>query len=94
MSNIHLIIDENSGRTLGYARTEYSSSASYETTVRTTEEDLVAIFEQVKSASGTLNGADASIDAAIEDPLSFTDYLVLEGETISFDEGYSRGLEA
>jgi len=74
----------------GYATVEYSSNAEDETVVETTESDLAKIFEQAKANGGTLDGADASIDAAIDDPLSFLDYLVLVDGTIEFDDGYIR----
>lgn len=58
--------------------------------VETTESDLAAIFEQAKANGETLDGADASIDDAVEDPLSFIDFLIIEDETISFDSKYAR----
>lgn len=77
-------------RCRGYATVDYSSSSEEETVVETTESDLAEIFEQAKEAGETLDGADASIDDAIEDSLSFIDYLILEGETITFDSEYAR----
>lgn len=94
MSDIYLIIDENSGRTLGYARTEYTSSASYETTVQTTQTDLASIFEQAKDEGETLDGADATMDDAIDEPLAFRDYVILEGETLAFDSEYVRDADS
>jgi len=90
MNDIYLIIDEDSRRTLGYARTDYSSSASYETTVRTTEDELASIFEDAKAAGETPDGADATIDAAIDDPLAFRDYLILVDGSIEFDSDFVR----
>lgn len=54
------------------------------------EADIVAVFEDAKASGGTLDGADASIDAAIEDPLSFIDYLVLIDGTIEFNDAHQR----
>lgn len=82
--------DSGTTRACGYATVEYSSSAENETVVETTEDDLTAVFEQAESNGETLEGADSPIDEAIEDPLSFIDYLVLDGDTISFDSDYAR----
>lgn len=77
-------------RLIGYARSDYSSDAEDETVVETTEADLSTIFENAKASGGTLDGADATIDAAIDDPLSYLDYLVLVDGSIEFDDGYTR----
>jgi len=53
--------------------------------------DLAAIFEQAKANGKTLAGVDDSIDAAIDDPLSYIDYLILdENDEIAFDSEYVR----
>jgi len=82
--------DSGTDRGCGYATVPYSSDSEDETVVETTETELKAIFQDAKAAGETLDGADASIDAATEDPLSFIDYLILEGDTVSFDSGYAR----
>lgn len=82
--------DSGTTRATGYATVPYSSDAEDETVVETTEADLVAIFEDAKSAGETLDGPDESIDAAIDDPLAFRDYLVLVNGTIEFDSDYVR----
>ena len=61
-----------------------------ETVVETTEDNLTSIFGQAKADGETLDGADASINAAIDDPLAFRDYLVLVDESIEFDSDYVR----
>jgi hypothetical protein len=59
--------------------------------VKTTESDLAAIFEQAQANGETLDGADASIDAAVGDPLSYLDFLILDSnDTILFDSDYAR----
>ena len=87
-----LFTPDNSGtdRGTGYATVDYSSSAEDETVVETTEEELSTIFETMKSNGEVLDGAEASIDAAVDDPLAYLDYLVLEDDEISFDESHER----
>ena len=82
--------DSGTTRATGYATVEYSSDSEHETVVETTEDELATLFEEAKAADETLSGADVSIDAAIKDPLTYTDYLVLEGGKISFDTEHTR----
>lgn len=82
--------DSGTDRASGYATVSYSSDAEDETVVETTEDDIAAVFEDAKASGGTLDGAEASIDAAIDDPLSFLDYLVLVDGTIEFDDSHTR----
>jgi len=78
-------------RATGYATVEYSGDSEDETVVETTDGDLASIFETAKSNGETLDGDDASIDAAIEDPLAFLDYLILDSDgAITFDSDYVR----
>jgi hypothetical protein len=85
--------DTGNDRASGYATVPYSSNAEDETVVETTEEDLAAIFENAKADGATLDGADEPIDVAIDDPLAFRDYLILEDDEVVFDEGYNRNPE-
>jgi len=83
--------DSGTNRASGYATVEYSSNSEEETVVETTEDDLASIFEQAKADGETLDGADESIDAAIDAPLAFRDYLILDSnDTIVFDADYVR----
>lgn len=78
-------------RATGYATVPYSSNADDETVVETTEDDLSAVFETAKSNGETLDGADASIDAAIDKPLSYIDYLILDpNDSVTFDKDHVR----
>jgi hypothetical protein len=89
MSDIYAII--TSDRMTGYANVPYSSDSEEETVVETTEEELTGIFETAKSNGGTLDGTDETIDAAIDDPLTFHDYLILDSNgALTFDDGYTR----
>jgi hypothetical protein len=82
--------DTGTIRGTGYATVPYSSDSEDETVVETTESDLSAVFEAAKENGASLDGAEKGIDAAIEDPLSYLDYLVLESGEIVFDDAYSR----
>jgi len=82
--------DDQQKRGAAYATVSYSSDTNDEAVVETTEDDLAKIFEAAKADGGTLDGADASIDAAIDEPLSFLDYLVLVDGATEFDDGYVR----
>jgi hypothetical protein len=86
--------DTGTTRATGYATVPYTSDAEYETVVETTESDLASIFEDAKSAGKTLDGPDESIDAAIDDPLAFRDFLILVDGAIEFDSDYVRETEA
>jgi len=78
-------------RATGYATVEYSGDSEDETVVETTESDLASIFETAKSNAETLDGADASIDAAVDDPLRYIDYLILDSnDAIAFDPDHVR----
>lgn len=78
-------------RASGYATVTYSSDSEEETVVETTEEELAAVFQAASDSGVTqLPETGDSIDAAIEDPLAYRDYLVLKDGEIVFDEGYTR----
>jgi hypothetical protein len=83
----------NSGvkRARGYATVPYSSDNENETVAETTKADLATLFEQAKTNGETVDGADASIDAAVGDPLSYLDFLILDSDdAILFDSDYTR----
>mgnify|MGYP006283222433 CR=1 FL=1 len=83
--------DSGTKRGTGYATVPYSSDSEDETVVETTEDKLSAIFENANSSGETVDGADESMDAAIEDPLAFRDYLILDSDgEITFDSGHTR----
>jgi len=90
---MHLIItpdESGTKRATGYATVEYSSDSENETVVETNQEKLASVFQTAADSGKTPDGAEASIDAAIEDPLTYRDYLVLEDGDIVFDAGYTR----
>jgi len=83
--------DDQQERGAAYATIPYSSNTENETVVETTEDAIASIFEQAKADGETLGGADESIGAAIDDPLAFLDFLILDStDTIVFDAGYVR----
>jgi len=86
-----LIDTEDGGRMHGFSKVEVSTNNDRFDVVETTEDDLAAIFEQAKSDSETLDGADESIDAAIDDPLAFRDFLILDSNgAVAFDPDHVR----
>ena len=83
--------DSGTAQASGYASVPYTSSAEDETVIETTEDELATIFETAKSNGETLDGADETIDAAIDDPLAFRDFLILDPNgAIAFDSDYVR----
>jgi hypothetical protein len=88
-----LIDTEDGGRMHGFSKVEVSTNNPRFDVVETAEDDLVAVFEQAKGDGETLDGADASIDAAIDDPLSFHDFLVLKDGKMTFDAKYTREIK-
>jgi len=89
MVNAIFTEDESEERCTGYTTVPYSSGNN-ETVIETTEDDLASVFKTAKSNGGTLDGADSSIDAAIDDPIAFLDFLNLVDGTIEFDSDYVR----
>lgn len=89
MVNAIFTEDGSEERCTGYTTVPYSSESN-ETVVEITEDDLASIFETAKSNGETFDGADSSIDAAVDDPLSFLDFLILADGTIEFDPDYVR----
>lgn len=83
--------DSGAVRAVGYSTVPYSSDDKDELVVETTDPKLASIFETAKSDGETLDGADSSIEAAIDDPLSYIDYLILDtNDAIAFDSDYVR----
>jgi len=71
---------------------EYSTSSSEQELVETNEDDLAEVFEAAKeSGTDKLAGGGEPIEAAIDDPVVYRDFLILDdnGE-IQFDEEYER----
>jgi len=88
-----LFIPDDSGtaRASGYATVPYASDAEDETVVETTEDDLAGVFENAKANGGTLDGAESTIDAAVDDPLGYLDYLILDADgAVAFDDSHVR----
>jgi len=88
---VTLIFRDKNGtyRPSGWARYGYSSEIKNERTAATTEDELSDVFEQ--SDVVDLAGTDEAIEAAIDDPLDYRDFLILDdnGE-IAFDDDYER----
>ncbi|ADD07793.1 uncharacterized protein Nmag_4285 (plasmid) [Natrialba magadii ATCC 43099] len=82
--------DSGTNRASGYATVPYSSDSEEETVAEITEDVLASVFQEAQDNGATLKGADESIDTAVDDPLSYRDYLILRDGEIVFDESYSR----
>jgi len=84
-----IFLDKNGTyRPSGWARYGYSSEIKNERTAATSEDELSDVFEQ--SGVVELAGTDEPIEAAIEEPLRFRDFLILEDGEIVFDDEYVR----
>ena len=77
-------------RMVGYTTTGYESNIPGQELVETSVDELASIFDDAKAASEPLDGTDESIDAAIDDPLSFLNFLILVDGSIEFDPDYVR----
>jgi len=90
MVNAIFTEDGSEERCTGYTTVPYSSENN-ETVIETTEDDLASVFKTAKPNGGTLDGTDSSIEAAIDDPLAFLDFLILDSnDSIAFDSDYAR----
>jgi hypothetical protein len=90
---MYLIIytDGERSRVGAYSTVPYSSDDETEMVVESSKTDLSAVFETAKTNGEALDGTDASIDAAVGDPLSYLDFLILDSNgTILFDSDYTR----
>lgn len=89
-SEIELVFQDGGGRQrcVGFSR---SCGLSGGETIEATTGELSKAFQTAKSNGvSTLSGTGTSIDAAIDDPLSFCDYLTLVDGSITFDSDWSR----
>jgi len=76
-------------RCIGYSSVSYSSNDEKEIVVQTNEDELSNIFAD--SGVIDLPETDEPIDAAIDDPLAFRDFLILDSnDAIVFDPDYAR----
>lgn len=90
MLNAIFTEDGRKERCTGYTTVAYSSDND-EILIETNTKILASVFEDAKANSETLDGPDESIDAAIDDPLAFRDFLILDSDgAITFDSDYAR----
>jgi len=88
---MYVIIDtEGENRVQGYSMLKTSTSNPRFDIVETVKETLSGVFQDAADSGHSLAGADAMIEEAVEEPLPFCDYLVLEDDEISFDKSYER----
>jgi len=83
--------DSGTKRATGHATATYSSDAENETVVETTQGELASIFEN--SGVDNLAGTDEPVEAAVDDPLAYRDFLILDAGEIVFDEIHERPSE-
>lgn len=79
---------DGSYRVVGYTTVPYSTSNEEEQIAETSQDEIANVFEDADVDE--LEGTGESIEAAIEEPLRFRDFLVLEGGEIAFDDEYVR----
>jgi hypothetical protein len=78
-------------RASGHATVDYWSDYGSERVIETTKADLVAVFKQANEDGHTLGGVDDTMQAAIDSPLKYRDYLILtDAGEIAFDPDYTR----
>jgi len=87
---VNMIFKERDGvlRNIGYSSVNYSSNDEEEVIVETTEDELSNIFDE--DGVNDLPKTGEAIEAAIEDPLAFRDFLILDDGEIAFDEEHVR----
>jgi hypothetical protein len=78
-------------RSSGFTTVPYSSDDETEQVIETTKPDIVAVFKQAKTNGHTLSGVDDTMQAAIDAPFEYRDYLILtDAGEIAFDPDYTR----
>ena len=89
--NLIITTSESRRRAVGWARNEYSNDGADEEPVSCAEEDITAAFKRARDAGHSLAGVDEPIDAAVEEPLDYYDYLLVESDgSVVFNADYSR----
>ena len=86
-----LIINTETGRIVGYTSVNYASNRTDRESVKTTESELSAVFDEADVDE--LAGTGEPIEVAIDDPLAYRDYLILVDGEIVFDDGYEREVD-
>lgn len=85
--NIHF---GKSGRPVGFSKRQIARQPGYDQTVTTTKQHLADLFQSADA--DTLAGTDEPIESAVDDPLAYLDYLILEDGEIVFDETHVEQL--
>ena len=79
---------DGSYRVVGYTTVPYSTSNEEEQITETSQDEIANVFEDADVDE--LAGTDEPIEAAIDDPLAYRDFLILEDGEIVFDDEYVR----
>lgn len=89
-----ILMFDDAGRVKAHAKYETDYLKNNENIMDVEESELAAVFENAQEAGETLDGTDESIDAAVDNPLRFTDYLVNANGSVEFDGDYTRDTTA
>jgi hypothetical protein len=81
------VLNDNDNIT-SFADYETAHLRDHFTTVAVSDAELSALFEA--ATVDTLDGTDDAIEAAIETPHDYLDFLTYDGEKIRFDDSHSR----
>jgi hypothetical protein len=73
---------------ISFANYETAHLRNHFTTVTVSDTDLSALFEA--ATVDTLDGTGDTIEAAIETPHDYLDFVTYDGEKILFDDSHSR----
>ena len=84
------LLTNNDGRVKGYVSDLYTAQDG-ESLKETTGDELAGVF--ANADADDLAGTDEPIEAAVEEPLRFREFLILEDGEIVFDSEYERGVE-
>lgn len=76
------------GKMAGYG---IVSKESERKLIETTKEELASVFEE--APVDELDNIGGPIEAAIDDPIAYRDFLLLKDGEIVFDETYAREVE-
>ncbi|QBI90042.1 uncharacterized protein ChaoS9_175 [Halobacterium phage ChaoS9] len=80
--------DDGTNRMVGHVSTEYTTDDESEILVETSIGELSEAFEDAPVEE--LPDIGHPVNLAIENPLTYRDYLILENGDVVYDENYSR----
>lgn len=81
---------KSKAKAIGYSTVPYTSDDTDEKVVKTTENELTSVFESAQSDDESIDLQDSSLNDAVDDPISFYDYLILVDGSINFNGEHER----